>query len=132
MPIGGVVQAAMSLSEFLWFNISRGNWHFTVDPKVQETWILHNTMRHQDRDKQVDFFLIKPSISGTVGPATLGNYCAANGFLDSFARFQNGLALPAVSVGLDISQKSAICTSIHMSKPLCGAKKSTLSMKRIR
>ena len=100
IPIGGVVQAAMSLSESLWSIMSSKDWHHTVDPKVQGTWNLHNALRHQARDKQLDFFLMTSSISGTAGTATLSNYCAANAFLDSFARFRNGIGLPAVSVGL--------------------------------
>ena len=101
MPIGGVIQAAMSLSESLWSNMSSKDWHCTIAPKVQGTWNLHNALLgHQDPDRQLDFFLMTSSISGTVGTATLSNYCAANAFLDSFARFRNGIALPAVSVGL--------------------------------
>ena len=32
--------------------------------------------------------------------ATLSEYCAANAFLDWFARLRNGIGLPAMSVGL--------------------------------
>lgn len=40
------------------------------------------------------------SISGTVGTATESNYCAANYFLDVFARYRRSLGLPATSLGL--------------------------------
>ena len=48
----------------------------------------------------LDFFLMTSSITGSVGMATESNYCAANYFLDQFARHRRSLGLPAVSVGL--------------------------------
>ena len=100
LPIGGVVQAAMSLNEALWTAMSNEQWHNGIRPKVQGTWNLHNALRQRGRDSQLDFFLMTSSISGTVGTATESNYCAGNAFLDSFARFRRDLGLPAISVGL--------------------------------
>ena len=74
------------------------NWHTSIGPKVKGTWNLHNALR--GRDSQLDFFLITSSISGSVGTATESNYCAANTFLDSFARYRRSLNLPATSLGL--------------------------------
>ena len=99
-PIGGVVQAAMGLSEALWSAMSSKSWHASIRPKVQGTWNLHNALREEARDAQLDFFLMTSSISGTVGTATESNYCSSNAFLDSFARYRNCLGLPAISVGL--------------------------------
>ena len=98
--IGGVVQAAMGLSESLWSAMSNESWHTGIQPKVQGTWNLHNALRDQGRDAELDFFVMTSSISGTVGTATESNYCSGNAFLDSFARYRNSLGLPAVSVGL--------------------------------
>ncbi|KAL1971037.1 hypothetical protein VTN77DRAFT_2871 [Rasamsonia byssochlamydoides] len=98
-PIGGVVQAAMGLSEALWSEMSHKSWHTGIGPKVQGTWNLHNALREGGRDAQLDFFVMTSSISGTVGTATESNYCSANAFLDAFARYRNSLGLPAVSVG---------------------------------
>ncbi|KGO64925.1 hypothetical protein PEX1_009200 [Penicillium expansum] len=97
-PIGGVIQAAMALSEALWSSMSHSAWHTTIGPKVQGTWNLHNALG-QGRDSQLDFFVMTSSISGTVGTATESNYCAANSFLDAFARYRNRLGLPAISIG---------------------------------
>ena len=99
-PIGGVIQAAMGLSEALWSAMSNKSWHASIRPKVQGTWNLHHALRDGARDAQLDFFLMTSSISGTVGTATESNYCSANAFLDSFARHRTGLGLPATSVGL--------------------------------
>ncbi|CAI7567668.1 unnamed protein product [Penicillium viridicatum] len=97
-PIGGVIQASMALSEALWSDMPHSAWHTTLNPKVQGTWNLHNALS-QGRDSQLDFFVMTSSISGTVGTATESNYCAANSFLDAFARYRNRLGLPAISIG---------------------------------
>ena len=99
-PIGGVIQAAMGLSEALWSAMSNQSWHASIRPKVQGTWNLHHALRDGARDAQLDFFLLTSSISGTVGTATESNYCSGNAFLDSFARHRAGLGLPATSIGL--------------------------------
>ena len=42
------------------------------------------------------------SVNGSLGNATESNYCAANYFLDIFARYRRNLGLLAVSVGLGV------------------------------
>ncbi|OJJ99925.1 hypothetical protein ASPACDRAFT_43562 [Aspergillus aculeatus ATCC 16872] len=96
-PIGGVIQAAMALSEALWSEMSHRAWHTTLGPKVRGTWNLHHALSRNH--SQLDFFVMTSSISGTVGTATESNYCAANAFLDAFARYRNHLGLPAISIG---------------------------------
>ncbi|KAK4508593.1 hypothetical protein PRZ48_002332 [Zasmidium cellare] len=97
-PIGGVIQAAMGLDEALFSAMSNESWHTAIDPKVTGTWNLHNAIK--GRDSELDFFLMTSSVSGAVGTATESNYCAANAFLDSFARHRRSLGLPATAVGL--------------------------------
>ncbi|PWY86696.1 polyketide synthase [Aspergillus heteromorphus CBS 117.55] len=99
LPIGGVIQAAMSVNESLWDDMSLNQWHATLGPKVQGTWNLHNALQIETRASELDFFVMTSSIAGTVGTATESNYCAANAFLDAFARYRNSLGLPAVSIG---------------------------------
>ncbi|KAI0179744.1 polyketide synthase [Hypoxylon sp. FL1284] len=98
-PIGGVIQAAMGLSEALWSSMSHDSWHSSIAPKVKGTWNLHDALEKDDRWKLLDFFILTSSINGTVGTATEGNYCAANAFLDAFARYRNSLGRPAISIG---------------------------------
>ncbi|KAI1149132.1 polyketide synthase [Nemania diffusa] len=101
--IGGVVQAAMGLHEALFTHMPNEAWHTGIDPKYQGTWNLHNALQvHIDRDtvNEPDFFLLMSSVSGTVGTATEANYCSANGFLGSFARWRRTRGQPCVSVGL--------------------------------
>ncbi|KAK6502749.1 hypothetical protein TWF481_007796 [Arthrobotrys musiformis] len=97
-PIGGVVQAAMGLNHALFSVMPNKYWHTGVDPKVHGTWNIHEALR--GKDQHLDFFLLTSSISGSVGTATEGNYCAANYFLDNFARYRRSQGLPATSVGL--------------------------------
>ena len=73
-------------------------WHTGIDPKLIGTWNLHRAI--QGKDNRLEFFLMTSSISGSVGTATESNYCAANYFLDVFARYRRSQNLPATSVGL--------------------------------
>lgn len=73
-------------------------WHTGIDPKLVGSWNLYNTL--EGRTGDLDFFLMTSSVSGSVGTATEGNYCAANYFLDVFARFLRGKGLPGLSLGL--------------------------------
>ncbi|KAI5918405.1 polyketide synthase, partial [Camillea tinctor] len=98
--IGGVIQAAMGLHEALFSTMPNEAWHTGIDPKYQGTWNLHNAVERIAVGYELDFFLLTSSISGTVGTATESNYCAANGFLDAFARWRRSRGQPCVSVGL--------------------------------
>ena len=98
--IGGVVQAAMGLNEAIFSVMPNGHWHIGIDPKVQGTWNLHNSLQANSHYPSLDFFLLTSSVSGSVGTATESNYCAANHFLDHFARHLRYQGVPAVSVGL--------------------------------
>jgi len=73
-------------------------WHTGITPKLVGTWNLHNAIR--GRDSELEFFIMTSSVSGSVGTATESNYCAANYFLDMFARYRRNQGLPATSLGL--------------------------------
>jgi hypothetical protein len=78
--------------------MTNDDWHTSIQPKLTGTWNLHNAIH--GRDDELDFFLMTSSISGSVGTATEANYCAANYFLDVFARYRRSLGLPANAIGL--------------------------------
>ncbi|KAF7558287.1 hypothetical protein G7Z17_g66 [Cylindrodendrum hubeiense] len=99
-PLGGVVQAAMGLNEAIFKYMSRESWLSGTEAKVKGTWNLHNALSKLGKEKELDFFLMTSSISGKVGTATEGNYCAANNFLDVFARYRRSLGLTGISLGL--------------------------------
>jgi NAD(P)-dependent dehydrogenase (short-subunit alcohol dehydrogenase family) len=98
--IGGVVQAAMGLNEAIFSRMSNKYWHTGIDPKVQGTWNLYNSLQKCGGLTALDFFMFTSSVSGSVGTATESNYCAANHFLDQFARYLRRQGCPAISVGL--------------------------------
>ncbi|KAL4861076.1 hypothetical protein BDV12DRAFT_204384 [Aspergillus spectabilis] len=98
--LGGVVQAAMGLNEAILEHMPVEYWKTGTEAKVQGTWNLHRALAALDREKDLDFFLLTSSITGKMGTATESNYCAANNFLDTFARYRRGLGLPAFSLGL--------------------------------
>ena len=117
-PLGGVIQGAMGLDvsrqnhralpiitkisekESIFAEMSLQQWQSAIMPKVQGTWNIHNAI--QSKEHQLDFFLMTSSISGSVGIATEGNYCASNHFLDIFARYRRRNGLRAISVGLGV------------------------------
>lgn len=74
-------------------------WHAGIDPKVRGSWNLHRALQSRG-SSDLDFFLMVSSISGSVGSATESNYCAANHFLDAFARYRRAQGLPATALGL--------------------------------
>ncbi len=88
----------MTIQEAIFTEMSEEFWHSGIDAKVLGTWNLHTALA--GNDGQLDFFLMTSSISGTIGSATEGNYCAGNHFLDNFAKYRRSLGLPATSIGL--------------------------------
>ena len=97
-PLGGVIQAAMGLSEALFPDMTHTAWHTALDPKIRGSWNLHfATAPHEHT---LDFFLLTSSISGTIGFSTESNYCAANCFLDHFATYRRQYGFKATSIAL--------------------------------
>ncbi|OJJ78181.1 hypothetical protein ASPBRDRAFT_37382 [Aspergillus brasiliensis CBS 101740] len=103
-PIGGVIQAAMGVDAALFSQMTTQAWHAAIDPKVHGTWNLHRALQNTTTPgspiTSLDFFLSISSISGSVGSAAEANYCAANHFLDAFARYQRAQGFPAMALGL--------------------------------
>ena len=89
------------IKEELWSSMSHSGWHDGIRAKFTGTWNLHNALQSSSTTASaLDFFLMLSSISGTIGNATQSNYCAANAFLDNFARHRRAQGLPAISIGL--------------------------------
>lgn len=88
--IKGVLQLAMVLRDTGFLNMDHNSWTVVNNPKVQGTMNLHELL-----PKDLDFFVMFGSTSGTLGAYGQSNYAAANAFLDSFTHFRHGLGLPA-------------------------------------
>ncbi|KAF2972455.1 hypothetical protein GQX73_g1158 [Xylaria multiplex] len=98
VPVYGMVQGAMALEDKLFSKLDLPGWQYPIDPKVRGTWNLHECLTGHP----LDFFVMLSSISAMTGAPTQSNYCAANTFLDFFARYRDGLGLPATTVGLSM------------------------------
>ena len=89
-PIKGILQLAMVLRDTGFINLDHDGWTAVTNPKVRGTWNLHELL-----PRDLDFFVMFGSTSGTLGAYGQSNYAAANSFLDSFTHFRHGLGLPA-------------------------------------
>ncbi|TGJ79686.1 hypothetical protein E0Z10_g9083 [Xylaria hypoxylon] len=101
--IGGVIQAAMKVDADLFHHMSLEAWHSVIQPKLTGSWNLHKAL--EGNDAALDFFLMTSSVSGSVGSAAESNYCAANAFLDGFARWRRTQNKAAMSVGLGMIEE---------------------------
>lgn len=90
MPIAGVMQMAMVLSDVGVMDMDLPTWNTAIRPKVEGTWNLHNLV-----PKDLDFFVLFSSTCGLLGYYGQGNYASANTFLHSFAQYRQNLGLPA-------------------------------------
>lgn len=94
MPtIRGVIQAAMSLADAAFINMTPAQWTLSVTPKAAGTFNLHHYM-----PKSLDFFVMLSSSSGIAGTRGQGNYAAGNTFEDAMAHYRRGKGLSAVAI----------------------------------
>ncbi|KAJ5101225.1 polyketide synthase [Penicillium angulare] len=100
LPFGGVIHAAMGLHEAIFTEMTHESWRTGTAAKIEGAWNLHNALSRSDRERELDFFAMTSSLNGKMGTATESNYCAANNFLDTFARYRRTLGRPAIAIGL--------------------------------
>ncbi|MES1243977.1 MAG: SDR family NAD(P)-dependent oxidoreductase [Acidobacteriota bacterium] len=93
-PIHGAVHAAGVLGAGLLQGRTREAADAVLAPKVRGALILDHLLRGEP----LDFLVLCSSLSGLSGAAGQVDYCAANAFLDAFARWRGR---PAVSVDWD-------------------------------
>jgi amino acid adenylation domain-containing protein len=93
-PIRGVVHAAGLTRDGTLARLDAADLHAVLRPKVYGGWLLHTLLR----DAPLDFFLLFSSATSLMGSPGLGNYVAANAFLDALAHYRHGQGLPALSV----------------------------------
>lgn len=93
-PLRGIVHAAGLQDNGVIPTLTPQRCATVFAPKVDGAWHLHRLTQCWD----LDFFFLFSSISGIMGMPGLGNYTAANTFLDSLAYMRRGQGLPATSV----------------------------------
>ena len=92
----GVVQAALSLKDSFLHAMTLSAFNGTMRPRVLGTLNIHRATLNMD----LDFFLLWSSWTKILGSASQANYMASSAFMDAFAQYRQGLALPATSLSL--------------------------------
>ncbi|KAI1374100.1 hypothetical protein F4677DRAFT_427124 [Hypoxylon crocopeplum] len=101
--IGGIIQMSMVLNDIKLLDMPFKDWADTVDTKVLGTWNLHAVLE-EERQKDVDFFLLFSSYSGLVGHWGQANYAAANTFLDAFTQYRHSKGLTSATVDVGVME----------------------------
>ncbi|CAG8902537.1 unnamed protein product [Penicillium egyptiacum] len=92
-PVRGIIQAAMTLADATFRQMTPKQWTMSTNTKALGTWNLHCTS-----PRDLDFFVMLSSVSGIIGWRGQGNYAAGNTFLDALAHHRRAQGLPAVSI----------------------------------
>ena len=93
-PLRGVIHAAGVTDSSILSSLTPQKCATTFAPKVDGLWNLHQLTKDMD----LDLFMMFSSISGIMGLPGLGNYAAANSFIDVLAYLRRAQGLPATSV----------------------------------
>ncbi|KAI1355097.1 hypothetical protein F5Y01DRAFT_327941 [Xylaria sp. FL0043] len=94
-PIKGCINAAMSLRDSIFANMTHGQWQETLESKVQTSWNLHKLL-----PAALDFFILLSSLSGIYGSISQPNYSAGCTFQDALARYRVAHRQKAISLDL--------------------------------
>jgi acyl transferase domain-containing protein/acyl carrier protein len=95
MPrLRGVFHAAGIFDDRVLLRHDRERFARVMAPKVNGAWNLHLLTS----EMPLDFFVMFSSAAAFLGLMGLGNYTAANAFLDALAHYRQSLGLPALSI----------------------------------
>jgi len=94
MPLKGVVHAAGVFEVGLLADYEREFFETFFAAKVVGAWNLHELTK----DIPLDFFVMFSSATSFVCSSGLGNYVAANAFLDALAHYRRSIGLPGLSI----------------------------------
>lgn len=93
-PLRGVIHAAGIFDDRVLLRHDRERFARVMAPKVDGAWNLHQLTK----ELPLDFFVMFSSAAAFLGLMGLGNYTAANAFLDALAHYRQSLGLPALSI----------------------------------
>jgi acyl transferase domain-containing protein/protein-L-isoaspartate O-methyltransferase/acyl carrier protein len=93
-PLCGIIHAAGIFDDRVLVRHEWDRFARVLAPKVSGGWNLHL----HSRDLPLDFFVLFSSAASFLGPIGLGNYTAANSFLDALAYHRKSHGLPALSI----------------------------------
>lgn len=95
-PVNGIIHAAGLSGEGILQLKKHETAREIFTPKIQGTIVLAEIFKNS----KLDFFVLCSSIASVLGGIGLGDYCAANSFLDAFAvqhRFHQGWRIVAIN-----------------------------------
>lgn len=85
--VNGIIQCAGVTDQCFVLEATEADYEKVLGAKVLGTLNLDEAFAEND----LDFFVMTSSISSVIGDYQRGSYAAGNGFLDSFAKYRNGL-----------------------------------------
>ncbi|MBU0485488.1 MAG: SDR family NAD(P)-dependent oxidoreductase [Proteobacteria bacterium] len=94
-PLKGIVHAAGVFEDRLLAEHTAEYFARVFAAKITGGWNLHQLTK----DLPLDFFVLLSSATTVVCSSGLGNYVAANCFLDALAHYRQSLGLPGLSIG---------------------------------
>jgi acyl transferase domain-containing protein len=92
-------------------------------PKVLGTRVLERVLA----DEPIEFAVLCSSLTGITGAAGQVDYCAANAFLDAFARFHTLKGTFTVSIDWDAWREAGMAVEARLPKDLAKAREQTLA-----
>ncbi|MBM4313692.1 MAG: SDR family NAD(P)-dependent oxidoreductase [Deltaproteobacteria bacterium] len=95
MPLAGVVHAAGVFEDRLLAGHAADLFARVFSAKVQGAWNLHELTK----EMPLDFFVLFSSVTSFLCSSGLGNYVAANAFLDALAHERRSIGLTGLSIG---------------------------------
>jgi acyl transferase domain-containing protein/aryl carrier-like protein len=93
-PLKGIIHAAGVTEDGMLLQQKWENFSRVTASKVEGAWILHTLTREMG----LDFFILFSSAASLLGSFGVGNYAAANAFLDGLAHHRRNLGLTALSI----------------------------------
>nr|AYM54557.1 hypothetical protein [Racemicystis crocea] len=93
-PLRGILHTAGVLEDGVLLHQDMRRFRAVFAPKVLGAWNLHVATQRMP----LDFFVLYGSMAGLLGTSGLGNYVAANVFLDALSHHRRRLGLPSLSV----------------------------------
>ncbi|KAK3329248.1 hypothetical protein B0H66DRAFT_634456 [Apodospora peruviana] len=97
-PIKGCINAAMTLQDSIFDNMTHAQWQRTIRSKVDTSWNLHQALP----PSTTDFFILLSSIAGIYGTVAQCNYAAGCTFQDHLARLRSTVPDSKTSVSLNL------------------------------
>ncbi|MFH0997754.1 MAG: SDR family NAD(P)-dependent oxidoreductase [Pseudomonadota bacterium] len=94
MPLKGIFHAAGVFEDRLLADHEGAFFKTVFAAKVSGAWNLHELTK----DIPLDFFVLFSSATSFVSSSGLGNYVAANAFLDALAHYRRSIGLPGLSI----------------------------------